>query len=145
MSDTLPTLSIIGGTGALGGGLAARWAGAGYPVVLGSRSSKKAVHAAQEIDTGNNAPPVQGTDNKSAAARTNTSGNAHLRQWYDIDLRPWRRTDGRCGRSSGSRRAPRGWDRCRTIDEDGHYPTYWFGLLLIPGSSLAGEAEASNF
>ena len=31
MSDTLPTLSIIGGTGALGGGLAARWAGASVP------------------------------------------------------------------------------------------------------------------
>jgi NADPH-dependent F420 reductase len=69
MSDTLPTLSIIGGTGALGGGLAARWASAGYPVVLGSRSSEKAVHAAQKIDTGNNAPPVRGTDNKLAAAQ----------------------------------------------------------------------------
>ena len=69
MSDTLPTLSIIGGTGALGGGLAARWASAGYPVVLGSRPSETAVHAAQKIDTGNNAPPVRGTDNKFAAAQ----------------------------------------------------------------------------
>ena len=69
MSDTLPTLSIIGGTGALGGGRATRWASAGYPVVLGSRSSEKAVHAAQKIDTGNNAPPVRGTDNKLAAAQ----------------------------------------------------------------------------
>ncbi len=33
-----PTLAIIGGTGALGSGLAMRWAAAGYPVVLGSRS-----------------------------------------------------------------------------------------------------------
>ena len=69
MTDTLPTISIIGGTGALGSGLAARWAGAGYPIVLGSRSSEKAVHAAQEIDTGNNASTVQGTNNKSAAAQ----------------------------------------------------------------------------
>jgi predicted dinucleotide-binding enzyme len=37
-----PTLAIIGGTGALGMGLAMRWAAAGYPVVLGSRSSEKA-------------------------------------------------------------------------------------------------------
>lgn len=70
MSEPLPKLSIIGGTGALGGGLAVRWAGAGYPVVLGSRSSEKAARAAQKIDTGNNAHPVHGTDNKSAAARS---------------------------------------------------------------------------
>ena len=69
MSDTLPTLAIIGGTGALGGGLAVRWASAGYPVIIGSRSSKKAVQAAQEINTGNNTHPVHGTDNKSAADR----------------------------------------------------------------------------
>ena len=69
MSDTLPTISIIGGTGALGGGLAARWASAGYSVVLGSRSSEKAVHAAQEIDTGNNAFRIQGTNNKLSAAQ----------------------------------------------------------------------------
>jgi NADPH-dependent F420 reductase len=67
MSDTLPTLAVIGGTGALGGGLAVRWAGSGYPVVIGSRSSEKAVRAAQEINLGNNAHPVHGTDNKSAA------------------------------------------------------------------------------
>ena len=64
MSDTLPTLAIIGGTGALGGGLAVRWASAGYQVVIGSRSSKKAVQAAQEINTGNNTHPGHGTANK---------------------------------------------------------------------------------
>ncbi len=69
MGDTLPTLSIIGGTGALGGGLAARWASAGYAVVLGSRSSDKAALAAREIDAGDKAPPVHGTDNRSAAAQ----------------------------------------------------------------------------
>ena len=69
MSEPLPKLSIIGGTGALGGGLAVRWAGAGYPVVLGSRSSEKAARAAQEIDTGNNVHPVHGTNNKSSLMR----------------------------------------------------------------------------
>jgi len=62
-----PALAIIGGTGALGMGLAIRWAAAGYPVVLGSRSSEKAVAAAQEIEPGNGAPPVRGDDNVGAA------------------------------------------------------------------------------
>jgi len=62
-----PTLAIIGGTGALGTGLAIRWAGAGYPVVLGSRSSEKAKAAARDIEPGNGAPPVRGDDNLGAA------------------------------------------------------------------------------
>ena len=62
-----PTLAIIGGTGALGTGLAMRWAGAGYPVVLGSRSSEKAKAAARDIEPGNGAPPVRGDDNLGAA------------------------------------------------------------------------------
>lgn len=62
-----PTLAIIGGTGALGTGLALRWAAAGYPVVLGSRSREKAAAAAGGIKPGNGAPPVQGEDNAGAA------------------------------------------------------------------------------
>jgi predicted dinucleotide-binding enzyme len=33
---------VIGGTGALGGGLARRWARAGFPAVIGSRSAERA-------------------------------------------------------------------------------------------------------
>jgi 8-hydroxy-5-deazaflavin:NADPH oxidoreductase len=62
-----PTLAIIGGTGALGSGLAMRWAAAGYPVVLGSRSREKAEVAARAINPGNGAPPVRGDDNAGAA------------------------------------------------------------------------------
>jgi 8-hydroxy-5-deazaflavin:NADPH oxidoreductase len=62
-----PTLAIIGGTGALGMGLAMRWAAAGYPVVLGSRSSAKAKAAAQGIEAAKGAPPVRGDDNAGAA------------------------------------------------------------------------------
>lgn len=62
-----PTLAIIGGTGALGMGLAIRWSAAGYPVVLGSRSSEKAAAAAREIEPGNGAPPARGDDNVGAA------------------------------------------------------------------------------
>src|SRR5688572_26961568 len=62
-----PTLAIIGGTGALGTGLSTRWALAGFPVVLGSRSREKAQAAAREIESGNGAPPVRGEDNAGAA------------------------------------------------------------------------------
>ena len=68
MTDSLPTLAIIGGTGALGGGLAGRWARAGYPVVIGSRSRERAGLAAARIEMGAGAPPVRGTDNAAAAA-----------------------------------------------------------------------------
>ena len=66
--QTRPTLAVIGGTGALGTGLAMRWAAAGYPVIVGSRSSTKAVEAAQRIETSNGAPPVRGDSNVGAAA-----------------------------------------------------------------------------
>ncbi|HLI11896.1 MAG TPA: NADPH-dependent F420 reductase [Alphaproteobacteria bacterium] len=67
MTAGLPTLSIVGGTGALGGGLATRWAAAGYPVILGSRAAEKAAAAARAIAPGRGAPPVRGMDNLSAA------------------------------------------------------------------------------
>lgn len=44
-----PTLAVLGGTGALGGGLAGRWAKAGYPIVIGSRDAAKAESAAAAI------------------------------------------------------------------------------------------------
>jgi 8-hydroxy-5-deazaflavin:NADPH oxidoreductase len=66
--QTRPSLAIIGGTGALGTGLAIRWAGAGYAVVLGSRTREKAEEAARRIEARNGAPPVRGLDNRSAAA-----------------------------------------------------------------------------
>ena len=63
-----PTLAIIGGTGALGSGMATRWAAAGYPVIVGSRSAEKAQEAAQKIENRNGAPPVRGDSNAGAAA-----------------------------------------------------------------------------
>jgi NADPH-dependent F420 reductase len=68
MVETIKTISIIGGTGALGGGLAYRWAKAGIPIVIGSRSSDKAVHAAQELESVLDSISITGTDNRSAAA-----------------------------------------------------------------------------
>jgi hypothetical protein len=45
----LLTIAVLGGTGKEGKGLAYRWAKAGYRVLIGSRSSEKAVKAAAEI------------------------------------------------------------------------------------------------
>lgn len=43
------TIAVIGGTGAEGSGLAVRWAAAGYPMVIGSRSAEKATTACAEL------------------------------------------------------------------------------------------------
>jgi NADPH-dependent F420 reductase len=42
-------VAIIGGTGALGYGLAARWVAAGVPVVIGSRDASRAEEAAAKV------------------------------------------------------------------------------------------------
>ena len=51
MNDTsiLLTIAVLGGTGKEGQGLAYRWAKAGYPVLIGSRSSERAVSSAGRI------------------------------------------------------------------------------------------------
>lgn len=43
------TIAIIGGTGALGTGLARRWAQAGYPVIIGSRKLESAEQAVADL------------------------------------------------------------------------------------------------
>ncbi|MEO8445809.1 MAG: NADPH-dependent F420 reductase, partial [Gammaproteobacteria bacterium] len=62
-----PVISIIGGTGALGGGLARRWVKAGLPVVIGSRSADKAAAAAAELRAEFAGARVQGLGNLEAA------------------------------------------------------------------------------
>lgn len=65
---TRPTLAIIGGTGALDSGLAMRWAAAGYPVIVGSRSAQKAQQAASRIRSEEGTEPARGGSNAAAAA-----------------------------------------------------------------------------
>jgi len=65
MSGT-PTLAIIGGTGALGSGLAQRWAKAGYAVVIGSRDAGKAEALALTLTPAAGAP-ARGATNADAA------------------------------------------------------------------------------
>jgi 8-hydroxy-5-deazaflavin:NADPH oxidoreductase len=67
MTDRLPVIGILGGTGALGKGLATRWAAAGYPLVIGSREASKAEAAAGSITAGAGAAAVRGMDNAAAA------------------------------------------------------------------------------
>jgi NADPH-dependent F420 reductase len=67
MSDHLPTLAILGGTGKEGSGLGFRWAHAGYTVILGSRTAEKAQAGAAELNALLGREAVQGMDNLAAA------------------------------------------------------------------------------
>jgi hypothetical protein len=63
----LTTLSILGGTGHEGSGLALRWAKAGHRVLIGSRAAEKAQAAAAEINGKLGTDSVRGLDNVAAA------------------------------------------------------------------------------
>src|SRR5947209_20417202 len=67
MTDILPVVGILGGTGALGKGLAIRWAAAGYPLVIGSRDAAGAEAVAGSISAGAGAAAVRGMDNLAVA------------------------------------------------------------------------------
>ena len=66
MSDPIP---IIGGTGALGYGLAVRWARAGREIVIGSRKADRAAEAAEKIAAEVPDAKVEGLENGEAAKR----------------------------------------------------------------------------
>jgi NADPH-dependent F420 reductase len=59
-------IAVIGGTGHQGLGLAMRWAAAGVPVIIGSRSPERAREAAERVRAAT-AGPVDGTENLQAA------------------------------------------------------------------------------
>lgn len=65
----IDTVSIVGGTGPEGRGLALRWARAGLRVIIGSRDQQRARAAAQELAAraGNTAKP-EGMENAAAVA-----------------------------------------------------------------------------
>lgn len=68
MSDFKPAIAVIGGTGALGSGLSQRWAKAGYPIVIGSRSAERAAQAAAALAVADGACPPRSMSNAEAAA-----------------------------------------------------------------------------
>jgi NADPH-dependent F420 reductase len=63
----LLTIPIVGGTGALGSGLALRWAKAGAPIVLGSRSAERAEEAAAKLREKVPGAQIDGALNEDAA------------------------------------------------------------------------------
>ena len=66
MADPIP---IIGGTGALGYGLALRWARAGERIVIGSRRPERAAEAAEKLSAAVPGAEVEGVENGDAAQR----------------------------------------------------------------------------
>ncbi len=66
MADSIP---IIGGTGALGYGLALRWAAAGVEIVIGSRKAERASEAAGRVRAAVENASVEGLPNEQAAGR----------------------------------------------------------------------------
>lgn len=67
-SQNIETIAIIGGTGALGTGLARRWARAGYAIVIGSRTQEKADAAAEQLRAAVPGASVAGQTNLAAAS-----------------------------------------------------------------------------
>jgi len=67
-AETEP-IPIIGGTGALGYGLAVRWARAGIPVIIGSRDAERASEAAGRVAEAVDGAQVEGLANEGAAPR----------------------------------------------------------------------------
>jgi 8-hydroxy-5-deazaflavin:NADPH oxidoreductase len=68
VSPTEP-IPILGGTGALGAGLARRWARAGASIVLGSRAAERAEEAAAKLREAIPGADVTGLVNEEAAAK----------------------------------------------------------------------------
>jgi 8-hydroxy-5-deazaflavin:NADPH oxidoreductase len=71
------TVAVVGGTGALGFGLTLRWALAGVPVVIGSRSAERATEAAEKVreragEHGGSDVSVEGLHNDEAVKRAGT-------------------------------------------------------------------------
>jgi NADPH-dependent F420 reductase len=62
-----PRIAVLGGTGKEGSGLALRFAHAGHPIVIGSRSRQRAAEAAAAINADIGADRAEGADNLAAA------------------------------------------------------------------------------
>jgi len=62
-----PVLAIIGGTGALGSGLAHRFVAAGFPIIIGSRNAEKGREAASTLVAPPGSVAPLGSSNEEAA------------------------------------------------------------------------------
>ncbi|MDP6690124.1 MAG: NADPH-dependent F420 reductase [Alphaproteobacteria bacterium] len=68
MTENKYTIAVIGGTGALGFGLALRWAKAGHAIVIGSRAQESADRGAERLAAMAPEATVSGLVNGEAAA-----------------------------------------------------------------------------
>ncbi|MEI7989605.1 MAG: NADPH-dependent F420 reductase [Chloroflexota bacterium] len=71
MTEALPILAILGGTGKEGPGLAMRWAKAGYKIIIGSRQLEKAQAKAVELNEKLKCDTISGLQNRDAAKEAN--------------------------------------------------------------------------
>jgi 8-hydroxy-5-deazaflavin:NADPH oxidoreductase len=72
IAQSKQTVAIIGGTGALGFGLAVRWAVAGVPIVIGSRDAGRAADVAERVIERAGVGDVSGFENEEAAGKAST-------------------------------------------------------------------------
>ena len=68
MTGQKHTIAVIGGTGALGFGLALRWAKAGHPIIIGSRAQDSADRGAERLAALAPEATVSGLENGAAAS-----------------------------------------------------------------------------
>jgi NADPH-dependent F420 reductase len=69
VADEPAPIPIVGGTGALGYGIALRWAREGLPVVIGSRDAGRATEAAERVRAAVPEASVEGVVNEEAVGR----------------------------------------------------------------------------
>lgn len=60
-------ITIVGGSGALGAGLAKRWARKGHQIIIGSRDEKRASEAASRLNNEAGTKSIVGMENKEAS------------------------------------------------------------------------------
>ena len=60
-------ITIVGGSGALGAGLAKRWARKGHQIIIGSRDEKRASEAASRLNNEAGTESIVGMENKVAS------------------------------------------------------------------------------
>jgi hypothetical protein len=73
MSENLPVIAILGGTGKEGPGLALRWASAGYRILIGSRQLEKAQAVASDLNQQLGIHTITGMANNVAAREADIS------------------------------------------------------------------------
>jgi len=66
MSESMPKIAILGGTGKVGPGLAMRWASIGYSIIIGSRQAEKAQETAALLNEKLGLQTITGMENSQA-------------------------------------------------------------------------------